>query len=682
MSEVAGNERREELESMIAQLPSGYISEKNIRGKKTYYYQYRENGKIRSKYVNRDDLPDLQARIEERKQLQKELDYLKEMQSCRTGFSGPGQISRLKAYARSFYMGRSVPIGEQDYETLIMRRLFYIDKTDFIRSWWNSNDRVTLVTRPRRFGKTLTLSMLECFFSCAYENRMELFEGLAVANNPVFCSKQGTYPVIRLSFASVKNAAHMMRSFAYIIRDLYAGQDELIHSDKLNEGDREQFRAGTVCTEDSDLASAVHNLCRLMKKHYGKGVIVLLDEYDTPMHEAWLNGNWTETVAFVREFFNFTFKNNPYLERALITGITRISKNSVFSDLNNLRVVSIRSDRYSSCFGFTEKEVFETIDAQFSGTAGERQQLKEKVRYWYDGFTFGHSRDIYNPWSIICFLADRKFSPYWVNTSDNALIGSLLAKGTVRLKQDLETLLRGEAVRIRIQEDLVFERLDYDEDAVWSFLLAAGYLRICENEGENTVDDSFESAECTVKLTNYEVLRLMKQLVRDWFGREKQGIHEFQRALLRNDIDGMVHYLNRVAISCFSVFDTAAGNEGMEAERFYHGFVLGLLVELEDRYVIRSNRESGFGRYDLMLIPADGNRDEGAFILEFKIFDARKEKTLVQTAERALQQIKDKKYDEDLKQMGISEQHIFRYGIGFKGKEVEIVGGQECSFLY
>lgn len=668
MSEVA------KLEQRIAILPSGYISEKNIRGKKTYYYQFREDGRLKSKYINRDEIENLRERIAERKALQKELDYLKTAEKNRKDFSAEHQAIRLQAYARKFYQGCPVPIGEQDYETLISRRLFYIDKTDFLKKWWNSNDRVTLITRPRRFGKTLTLSMTECFFSNRFEHRMDLFSGLAVANDPGFCSLQGTYPLIRLSFASVKNASQMMRSFAYIIRDLYAGQQNLLQSERLSESDREQLRIGAEFTENNDLAPAVHNLCRLMKKHYGKGVIVLLDEYDTPMHEAWLKGNWQETVAFIREFFNYTFKNNSYLERALITGVTRISKNSVFSDLNNLRVVTTRSNRYASFFGFSEKEVFEAIDEQFPGSARERQAVKDNVKRWYDGFTFGENTDIYNPWSITCFLADRRFEPYWVNTSDNALIGSLLAKGSAGLKQNLEKLVSGESVRIRLQEDLIFERLDYDEDAFWSFLLAAGYLRICKDEGTDTGIKYSNSVECSVKLTNSEVTGLIKQLIRDWFSREKQGIHEFQKSLLRNDIDGMTHYLNRIALSCFSVFDTAAGDEGMETERFYHGFVLGLLVELEDQYVIRSNRESGFGRYDLMLLPVEHNSGERAFILEFKVFDARKEKTLVQTAERALQQIQDRKYDEELRQHGIQGEQIFMLGIGFRGKEAEIVG--------
>lgn len=667
MSEVA------KLSQRIAALPSGYISEKNIRGRKTYYYQYREDGRLKSKYINRCDLENLRERIAERRALQKKLEYLSAAEENRNNFSSVASVDRLIAYARKFYQSCPVPIGEQDYETLISRKLFYVDKTDFIRRWWNSNDRVTLITRPRRFGKTLTLSMVECFFSCAFENRMDLFSGLAIENAPEFCNIQGTYPVIRLSFASVKDAAHIMRSFSYVLRDLYAGQQDLLRSDRLSAEDKEQLRSGMSITENEDLGPAVHNLCRLMKQHYGKRVIVLLDEYDTPMHESWLNGSWQETAAFIRGFFNYTFKNNPYLERALITGITRVSKNSVFSDLNTLRVITSRSDKYANCFGFTEREVFEAIDEQFAENAKDRQTVKKEVKRWYDGFTFGETTDIYNPWSITCFLADHRFEPYWVNTSDNALIGSLLAKGSISLKQNLEKLVRGEAFRIHLQEDLIFERLDYDEDSIWSFLLAAGYLKICKEDRTDISVDFIEASECLVKLTNYEVTGLIKQLIRDWFSRDKKGIHEFQRSLLQKDVDGMVHYLNRIALSCFSVFDTAAGDEGMETERFYHGFILGLLVELEDRYIIRSNRESGFGRYDLMLIPMDPNNCEGAFVLEFKTFDVRKEKTVVETAKRALQQIRDKKYDEELRQLGIPDNHIFSFGIGFKGKEAEIV---------
>ena len=310
-------------------------------------------------------------------------------------------------------MARTVSIGTQDFEKMIQRNCFYVDKTGFIKEWWESEDEVTLITRPRRFGKTLNMSMLNCFFSNKYADRGELFEKLEIWKDGKYREIQGTYPVIFLSFASIKsnNFTDTKNDIVAVINGAFRSHSYLLDSDVLSDAEKEIFesfdRYANNISVDKEIANetvyrALNNLSLFLSRYYGKKVIILLDEYDTPMQEAYVNGYWEELVAFTRSLFNSTFKTNPYLERAIMTGITRVSKESIFSDLNNLKVITVTNEEYSKCFGFTEKEVFDALDEQ--GISGE----KEKVKLWYDGFTFGKQKDIYNPWSIINFLENKK----------------------------------------------------------------------------------------------------------------------------------------------------------------------------------------------------------------------------------------------------------------------------------
>ena len=562
-------------------------------------------------------------------------------------------------------MARTVGIGHQDFERLIKEDNFYIDKTMFIKEWWESQDVVTLITRPRRFGKTLNMSMLEKFFSCNYAGRDDLFEGLSVWKDEKYRKLQGTYPVINLSFANVKESDYRgtRRSINRIIEDLYNKNIFLLDGDLLTENEKVYFQSITSDMEETTAAWAVHKMSDFLSRYYGKNVIILLDEYDTPMQEAYVNGYWDELTVFIRSLFNSTFKTNPYLERAVMSGITRVSKESIFSDLNNLEVVTTTSNKYEDAFGFTEQEVFGALD-EF-GLSDSRQEVKQ----WYDGFTFGKKTDIYNPWSVINYLDKKEEGLYWANTSSNSLIGELLRESNSDIKQTFERLLDGESLVVEIDEQIVYEQLGQDEQAIWSLLLASGYLKADRYEIIKNIYGGWKK-EYTLELTNFEVKIMFRNMIHRWFGRVNSDYNDFIKALLLDDLKAMNIYMNRVSSEMFSYFDTGRRPSKAEPERFYHGFVLGLMVELADRYVITSNRESGFGRYDVMLEPRDKTDD--AMILEFKVQDKDDEKELSDTVKAALEQIDRKEYAASLIAKGTPQDKVRKYGFAFCGNEVLI----------
>lgn len=506
-------------------------------------------------------------------------------------------------------MQKVISIGKQNFVSLRENDCFYIDKTDLICKWWESKDEITLITRPRRFGKTLNMSMLNCFFSNQFTGREDLFKGLAVWKKEKYRKMQGTYPVIFLSFAAIKgsNYEDARDGIIMAINEAYSEHRYLLESNELTDGERKCFEELDYYAKNpgikkqvanDTICNAVKNLANCLSRYYKKKVIILLDEYDTPMQEAYLYGYWKEFTAFIRSLFNATFKTNPYLERAMMTGITRVSKESVFSDLNNLNVVTTTSTEYETCFGFSEEEVFQALEER-----GMNNQ-KKLVKSWYDGFVFGNTHDIYNPWSITNFLDKKQVRPYWADTSSNSMIDELIRKASTDIKEKMEELLQGKEIVVNFDEQIVFEQLD-----------------------------------------NY---------------------NQFMKALLSDDIDAMNYYMNQIIMTTFSYFDVGQN----EPERFYHGFVLGLIADQTDIYEIQSNRESGFGRYDVMMIPKiKETKKYPAIIMEFKVRNIKREESLEDTVQTAMTQIKEKCYDAELYDRGLKKEEIHHYGFAFEGKK-------------
>ncbi len=558
---------------------------------------------------------------------------------------------------------KTISIGNQGFDSIREKDFFYVDKTNFIKEWWESQDVVTLITRPRRFGKTLNMSMLNCFFSLKYAGRDDLFQGLDIWKQERYQKLQGTYPVIFLSFADIKqtNEKDAIQKIKKSIAKVCRQYEEELKKEGISDAQRNEFSKISPDMDDVTAQSALQDLSQYLYMYYGKKVIILLDEYDTPMQEAYVHGYWDEFTAFIRGLFNSTFKTNPYMERAVMTGITRVSKESIFSDLNNLNVVTTTSNEYGECFGFTESEVFEAMEV--FGLSGQ----KEKVKEWYDGFTFGQYKDIYNPWSITSFLDKKQIRPYWASTSSNGLISKMIQTASAEIKSQMEELLNDCQIIVNFDEQIVFEQLDQNENAIWSLLLAGGYLKVEQIDYRGITMEPWYH----LSITNVETLSMFSNLFKGWFSGSLSNYNGFVKALLKGNVKEMNLYMNDVALATFSSFDVGTHPSGKtQPERFYHGFVLGLLVELRERYQVKSNRESGYGRYDVMLIPKQ--KQEFAIVMEFKVYDPDTEKSLQETVEAALRQIQEKQYDAELEESGIRRNQIWHYGFAFEGKNVLI----------
>ena len=539
---------------------------------------------------------------------------------------------------------KKIPIGIDDFKVVKENNYYYIDKTNFISEISENTGKTLLFTRPRRFGKTLNMSTLKYFFDIHNkdENR-KLFSGLDIEKSPYF-SEQGQYPVAFISLKGIKNNSWKDAFFNIksLIANLY-NEFEFIRV-SLNEAEIAEFDKIWFKKDDGEYENALKNLTTYLYKYYKKEVILLIDEYDSPLISAYKYQYYDEASTFFKIFYGEALKTNPYLKMGIMTGIIRVVKAGIFSDLNNLKVYSILDDFYSDFFGFTQNEVEQAL--KYFGIEYEISQVKT----WYDGYKFGNS-DIYNPWSILNFLSDRKIRPYWIDTSDNFLIKDILKNVDIDTMDTLQKLFLGENVKVSINgySDLssLLEQLD-----LWEFLLFSGYLTINEKVGEDYVDIY------SLRIPNREVREFFKKKFID----AKFGESLFRRAMeaLTNlKFNSFEKYLQDILLKSTSYHDT-------KNEDFYHSLVLGMMFYLDNQYYVKSNEESGLGRYDVIAEPK--NKNNRGFILEFKIID--NEKDLEKTSQKAIEQIIEKKYDTTLKNRGIKD--ITLVGIAFFGKLVKI----------
>lgn len=649
-------QRIAEIDNRLQELPKGTLTYKKINGKSQPYVQRTVGGKSVSYYVKISEREQVFLEFQERTELLEEREHLLVYVE-----------SLKKILSRNPYLDANVGLGYQNFLDFVCGKRFYVDKTHFIPEWLANDARITLITRPRRFGKSMLLSTVRTFFDPMYADHPEYFEKLRVWKDADSRSLFGTIPVISVSFGSCKgnDFAQAMRGVTLGLYNMYIQHEYLRESPKLSEEEKAEYRRIVAFFSEQRteyVEISIQKLCELLYKHYGKFPIILMDEYDTPLLEAYTDGYWDETINTFRQLFHTTFKENDFFYRAIITGVTRISKNSLFSDLNNLEVDTVTCDAYSDCFGFTEQEVMDAFKCQDIDTI-------QDVKAMYDGFTIGRHQDIYNPWSICNYMRQRELIGYWVNTSSNKLVGDIIRRYPVESKYEIERLMAGEKVHKRINEGITFQYLEGDENSLWSLLLAVGYIK-----AENIVR-SVEGIECDVSVTNCEVMAMFKTEILGMFHNGWSAYGRFAEALLAHKMELMNEYLQTITYTSISYFDVADGPKERTLENFYHGLVLGLIVSLRDRYRIVSNRESGRGRYDIAMYPLQENTD--AFIMEFKVQDRKKETDLEQTAKNALQQIEDKNYAADLLAAGIPAERIYKLGFAFAGKDVLVVSNRE-----
>ena len=549
-----------------------------------------------------------------------------------------------------------IGIGESDFKALRIRQNYYIDKTMYIKDIIDNESRVILVTRPRRFGKTLNMSMLKYYFDCRQKDNIELFKGLKILNQEEkYTSKLGTYPVIYITLKDVKgkNFKEMLLSLKTELVELFIEYSELLKSEKLLDIEKEMFnKILNLKANEIELQNALKLLTRLLNKEYERPVILLLDEYDVPLQNAYVEGYYDEAINFFKTFFGTTFKDNPYLEKTVITGVSRVAKESIFSGANNFKVYTVLDDEFSDDFGITEEEM-EKIYKDF-----DIQDKKEEIKNWYDGYKIGNREGIYNPWSILNYLADKKLRPYWVNTSSNDLI-KLILKNSTTVKEKMERLLKGEAVEVKIDIETVILGIEENEENIWGLMLGTGYLKV--EEVVNEIEGIYK-----VKIPNNEIRFLFVQIIDNWFRNKISGndIKSILKDLVTLNLKEYEKKFKILVKEMFSYMDIGENT----AENFYHAFVLGMLVGLKDSYIVNSNRESGLGRYDIMLEPKEKNGN--SFIMEFKVMEDMEEKTIEETIENAKKQIEEKEYEENLKERGFK--NITKMIYAFKGKEVKI----------
>ena len=551
---------------------------------------------------------------------------------------------------------KGIGIGESDFKSLIIKDNYYIDKTLYIKDIIDNQSKVILVTRPRRFGKTLNMSMLKYYFDIKQKDNITLFKNLKImAQDEYYTSKLGAYPVIYVSLkdAGLMNYDYMIMQMKTIMMDMFYEHKYILESNKIPEGDKQIFnRILNAKATDIDLINSLKTLSKMLYLYYNKPAILLIDEYDVPIQSAYVEGYYENAMKFLKSFYNTTFKDNPYLEKTVLTGVSRVAKESIFSGANNFVVYTVLDNEFANDFGITEEEMDKVIK-DF-----DIEDKKNQIKEWYDGYKIGNVEGIYNPWSILNYLSRKELIPYWVNTSSNDLIKMTL-KNSTTVKEKIERLLNDEAVEVQINLETIIVGIEDKEENIWGLMLQTGYLKVVE-----TVNIS--EGIYKVKIPNYEIKELFKGIVRDWFRNKVIGndLTSILKDLIELNLKEYEKKFKVLVNEMFSYMDVGKNT----AENFYHAFVLGMLVGLKDTYYVNSNRESGFGRYDIMLEPKvkSGN----CFIMEFKVMENIEEKTIEDTIENAKKQIEDRGYESNLRERGFT--NIIKMVYAFNGKDVEM----------
>ncbi|MCL5260057.1 MAG: ATP-binding protein [Gammaproteobacteria bacterium] len=554
-------------------------------------------------------------------------------------------------------MALQLPLGYDDFREIVENKLDFVDKTLFIKEVLDDyKTKVTVITRPRRFGKTLNLSMLRYFLAGEVDSRPTkgLFDNLKIAKvKGNYLTHQGQYPVIFVTFKDIKTLTFKdaLEHFQILVQNLFRGYRYVIESHKVGADEKKMFQqllAGE-CSQ-SLLEQSLKFLSELLYKHHGKKVYILVDEYDTPIQSSYVNNYYDEMINFTRGLLGTALKTNTYLERAVITGVIRVAKESLFSGLNNITIYSVLHTKYSEYFGFTEKEVSDLlVQAKMTDRA-------EEIRNWYNGYQFGNTV-IYNPWSIVNCINENSLQPFWVNTSDSALIRDLVIRASVDFKSQIEELLQNRTIAHIIDEHVVFGDLKNNPGAIWSLLVTSGYLKVLNPQ---LVEDGWL---CTLAIPNQEIYQVYRSMIKRWLseGRDIEWYNNFLQDLLTGNIDGFAKRLEHIMQQIVSYHDIAKEPEG-----FYHGLMLGFTASLnKEQYEIKSNRESGNGRFDILIAPK--NLEQLGIIIELKSEKIPKISSLKKAAKKALSQIEKKNYIAEFLGRGLTR--VMKIGIAFCGKE-------------
>ena len=548
-----------------------------------------------------------------------------------------------------------IGIGESDFKGLRVRKNYFIDKSMYIKDIIDNQSRVVLVTRPRRFGKTLNMSMLRYFFDCDVKDSKELFNGLKIMEqDEKYTSKLGTYPCIYLTMKdlNVSTYEYMIMQLRTAMMEIYFEKRYLLERE-IPKGERETYnRMLSAKANEMEILNSIKMLSKLLYNYYNKPVMLFIDEYDVPIQSAYVKGYYEKAIEFLKTFYGTTFKDNLYLEKTVLTGVSRVAKESIFSGANNFDVYTVLNDEFADDFGITSEEMDKVIE-----DFGVEEE-KEEIKKWYDGYRIGNVEGIYNPWSVLNYLAKKELKPYWVNTSSNDLI-KLTIKNSMTVKEKMERLLKDEEIEVPINLETIINGIEDNENNIWGLMLGTGYLKVVEVV--DLVDEIYK-----VKIPNYEIKILFQDIVRSWFNDKVVGndLRSILKDLVELNLSEFEKKFRVLVREMFSYMDVGENT----AENFYHAFVLGMLVGLKDTYYVNSNRESGFGRYDIMLEPRDKNGN--SFIIEFKVADDFEDETIEEVLTSAKKQIEEKKYESNLRERGFT--NITKMVFAFKGKECKM----------